>query len=220
LITQVRYRADVTGYTTRHTDEELTQYLYDSYQRLREFVTNCGSRRFLSKLLATSATTSASGDGVEYVIPVDHISSVQWYDGARWRELERLVYSDALEFEYQGTPRFWSSVGPASEGGTGTRVTLYPFLASSADDANPDVVRAIGVYPLSAEPFATLSLDQYGYDWIILDAASRVMMRNADSKGTYQLMLLEREKAEKQIRQSVMSENLAPAQRGIVRPGR
>ena len=56
MVARVRYQADVEGLTSRHPDSDIRQLINDSWQTLRELVTEHGSPLFLK---ATSGTMTA-----------------------------------------------------------------------------------------------------------------------------------------------------------------
>ena len=251
LTTDIADRVDLTAFRNRHPPETIRRRLIESYQRLREWVTDAGSSMFIggpyllfqgnpqilgygcSLPLRTIHDTANPGDitGTQSLTHIRRVET-QYLDG--WREVPRqTIFSADTWIDFHGTRYplefFVTGQGYNVDGTLGNfqsadpiapvnstyvagqmRIVLMPYLG---DGSYP--VRIYGMPSLDiADDYNTkLTLDSTGFDWLIYDAALKLVLRDNDSQGLYQMVSNERSQAEATIRKTISRELSVPTRR-------
>lgn len=223
LTADVRLRTDTTGYSTRHTDAEIERYIQEAYQRMREWMTSAGSGRWVTDI-APSYYHVIDEHSICARCEGEHIQGMELKWNGSWIPLRRLNREEYLEALSSGgtVPEGYYLSGlvdsPSALGSAQYYdIHIAPWEGETDDStlisAGIFRVRAIPQSPSTAGPFF---LDAPGFDWIILEAASRIMTRNADSQNQYAIILQEREAARQIILAGIRTENIQVKRRARV----
>ena len=252
LATDIADRVDLTSLSKRHPPNTIRRRLIESYQRLREWVTDAGSNMFvggpylLSQQFPSildygcsfplqSIHTNGSGqiDATSFQPPL-HVRRVEAKYLNGWREVARQsIFSADSWLGYSGTryPREFFVTGqglnldgtnanfvssdpavqaPATFTDGQLRIVLMPYLG---DGSVPIRVYGMPSVNIVDDYQTVLTLDSTGFDWLIYDAALKLVVRDNDSQGLYQMVQNERATAEATMRKSIARELSVPVRR-------
>jgi len=232
LTADVQDRADISGFLGRHPPDTIRRYLIDSYQRLREWMTTAGSKRFTGGPYTLGTNGEDLGYGLLLPLasqvagvytPLERPNRVEVYADSRWQELEPISLEDLHQWglSVDTSPRFWVFVGSGIEPTNNETVNGGAFaliIAPKFDTrAYPIRVYASWVLSITNDDATTLTLDGPGFEWLIWDVVIKITAKNNDSQNTYQIAQIERAKQEEMIRGSIRTEQRTVVQRSRVR---
>lgn len=244
LVIDVRDRVDIGGFRLRHPDNAIRRKLIESYHAMREWITDAGSIQFVSGPYEIDQTQSvASAEyGCELALVVrtsltsafslSHLYRLEAYYQNRWHPIdrvgidERLKWSGGhnstsypLEYYVQGKGSYMNSALVPSDniGDTSGALRIVVMPMNGYDTSSPKL-RALGVpaIDITDSDSTELTLDTAGFEWLILDAMTKCIIRDNDSASQYQMTINERAAAEARIRKSIQSETKSSVQRGDV----
>ena len=223
LVEDVRLRTDTTGYGTRHSDDEIGRYIQEAYQRMREWMTTAGSGRWLTDV-APSYYHVVDDNSICARVEGEHINGIEYKFDGNWYTLRRLNREEYLDALSSGgvMPVGYYMSGLINDPSSQDMDPYYEVnIAPWEGETDSATLIASGIFRARAVPPAlsslnTFYLDSPGFDWIILEAASRIMMRNADSQGQYAAIVQERELAKQIIGASIRNENIQVRRRARV----
>jgi len=251
LTTDIADRVDLTAFRNRHPPETIRRRLIESYQRLREWVTDAGSSMFLGGPYVLDQSnpvlldygcsfplksTHRVGTTNTYATQIfTHLRRIEanylqgWYDVPRqtifsadtWVNYQNTRYP--LEFFLtgqgfnvpDGALSNWNSADPISQTTTPDqdgelRIVLMPYLG---DGAYPIRIYGMPALDIVDDYNTRITLDTTGFDWLIYDAALKLVVRDNDSQGLYQMVSNERSQAEATIRKAITRELSIPTRR-------
>lgn len=215
----MRQRADVEGFTTRHPDSQLTRYINESCQALREIVSEAGWPYYLT------ADTSTMTTGQGYVTSPTDFVRIYGFDvvnNGHAYEVLPMSFRDRTAFsggspattsnEQKGMPLYYNIHAPWTSGSTeGMGIHLFP---------TPDQDYAYSLRYLPT--FTDLSADGDNFngivgweEWVVLDAAIKVVTKDKNINGNYELLARERDRVEKRIRDTAPKQNRGGPQRRV-----
>jgi hypothetical protein len=223
LINDVRLKTDTTGYQLRHTDTEVARYIQESYQRLKEWMTSAGSGRWISNIAPSSYVVDDS-NAIVARVKCEHIHTLEYKYNDEWETLRRLnreEYIEAIGFNANKPVGFYVSGITSADGYSEAEPYYELHIAPWNGETNSAALIAANIYrvrgaPVSKASISTFYLDSPGFDWIILEAAARIMIRNADSQNQYAMIIQEREAAKQIIIDAIKSEIIQPKRRSYV----
>lgn len=246
LTTDVVDRVDVSGYAGRHPLETVRRRLIESYQRLREWMTDAGSNFWIGgPYLLVQTSPEVLDYGCSFPLKTSrlvgmsnqiqtlcHLRRVETFWKQGWQEVRRQsIFAPDTWVGYNGEryPQdfFLTGQGSNVDGAIGQsadplsqttspnqdgqlRIVLLPYLG---DGSCP--VRMYGMPSLDiVDDYNTrLTLDTPGFDWLIYDAAIKLVVRDNDSQQLYQMLQNERAQAADTIRKSIARETSIPTRR-------
>lgn len=196
LIDDVLIQADAVGLDDRHDDAELTRYINQSIQELRENVSAAGITHFLT----SSSGTLSVGNSTDYPFRILDLSAlspalvrlfgldVQLTD-QRWISLRSVDFSERTQFDdgLSGSggriPEAWANITtytfailPSPGSAYTYRAWYLPKLADLANDS---------------DTFDGVS----GWEqWVVWDVCAKVCIRDQFPE-MYQMIIAERERA-------------------------
>lgn len=239
LVSDVTDRCDVTGFTARHSTAVVRRKVLESYQALRDWMTSAGSRRWsvgpvqLSMTLAQHLEycvqvplMAGSGSPVPYERPSTLLTKI----GGEWTELKPITVGELFDYctpsDARTAPQAWAlqgnpaqAQGIAAEGTVGGQFTL--MISPDFDlTAYPIYMFAQSVIDVTDADGTTITLDGPGFEWLIWDAATKVIARDNDTAGTYAIAVAERQRAEDRILKGIADERQTVVQRRDVFHGR
>ena len=218
LRADVRQRADVEGFTGRHPDTQLTRYINESCQALREIVSEAGWPYYLT----AENQTMTTGQG--YVLSPDDFLRIYGFevvDNGVAHEVLPMSFRDRTRYgggspsttteDTRGRPLYYDIHAPwTGVSDEGMTIHLYPTPDS-------DYSYSLRYLPV----FTDLSADADNFngiagweEWVVLDAAIKVVTKDKDVNGNYKLLATERERVERRIRETAPKQNRGgPVQR-------
>jgi len=250
LVTDVSRRCDVDGYTARHSLASVRRLLIESYQRMRDWMTTAGSKRWIIGPITLDATgagvvsigyarklpmaVAAAGPGLSsHTYERPHIVEAQV--GGRWIELKPISLGEIRDYYSTGgslaEPQAWTYVAAAPEPTAAENASVVGAAFSLiiapdfAPTGYPVRVYVLGDTTITDGDGTELYLDGPGFEWIIWDTVIKIAARDNDSNGTAQIALNERAKQEQQIKEAIAQESRNVHQRrdvfhGLVRYNR
>ena len=211
LVARVRYQADVEGLTSRHPDSDIRQLINDSWQTLRELVTEHGSPLFLK---ATSGTMTAGAivpdaSGAPNLeagfgtinLPADclRVHGVDVEVNGQLLPLEPLPFNSRDDWQ-----DWW---------GNNRTDAPFGFVVYDIGQESTTTVAAgkIALLPAPDEPYSytiwylphwvDISTDSHVFNvyagweqWLIWDVVIKIAGRDNDSRNTYQIAMTERQR--------------------------
>lgn len=231
LASDVADRCDVDGQAARHPPATVRRRVIESYQRLRDWMTSAGSKRWVVgpvSLSGSDLTWVHPGgycarvplglfDPPNKVLPYERPHLVEAYIDSKWVELKPISVGEIHDYYQQqtrGRPAAWALTGNVNEvEATGDETSVLiggQFALVICPDFDP-VAYPIQFYGqpvinITDADATTLTLDGPGFDWIIWDTVVKIAARDNDSQNTYQVAQIERQKCEDFIRAAIRSE--------------
>ena len=240
LETEIRYRADIGSATARHSQSQVFALIRSSLQSLRALLTDAGSMRFVSRVALDDDYVrsdipgaiglqfcDAAGSGATALI-VESIRSIRIKWGGQWRELRRVSIEEMLDHASASSlsrdPEVWADAGCETVGRPdtsgfrpGTRAVYVAPWGGGYD--GPSIFGAgfiaLGVYGVGALTATTdeVSLEQYGYEWLVADVGIKIATRDNDSQERAQLLMAARQDAERRMLATIYRERSPVVQR-------
>lgn len=209
LLSDVRKRADIERMTDRHPDSDLTRYINESIQALREIVSRAGHEYYL-----TSTTGTVSSETI--ALPSDFVRMHALFITVSGYEYQLEPYEQREDPFYRDDPITpWNPGYPASFRVYGSSIHVLPVPTTS--------------YPyrlLYVPTWTDLSggTDEFdgvaGWeDWVVLDVCCRcILPRDEDPNGSYGMLSAERARVEQRILDTAPKrQRVAPGRRMDVR---
>jgi len=229
LVSDVTDRCDVSGYTARHPLATVRRRVIESYQRLRDWMTSAGSKRWIMGPIAIDST----GANIEHLgygckMPListglsthtyERVHLVEAQVAGRWQELRPITLGEIRDYystlNTYSQPQAWTLEAGRAEA---TLSTIAPFALIIAPDFDPTTypLRVFAVFDtdVTDADATALNLDAPGFEWIIWDAVIKICARDNDSTNTYQIAMQERAKQEQQIMRTIRQETRNVTQR-------
>jgi hypothetical protein len=251
LVADVQDRADLGGYTLRHPPDKILRKLVESYQSLREWMTDAGSMAWVGGPYAIKASagmipceygisvpliSEVSGGAFTFVI--SHLYRLEAFYQGRWHAVDRVGFDERVKWSGGGSstglPLEYCVLGRGAnlDGTIGelpeptatltadlrgmSHILVMPMQAYANPPAYPLRMFGMPSLTIAQSEDTQLTLETTGFEWLILDAMVKCIMRDNDSDGRYQMATTERANAEKRIRDSIRSEFKSSAQRSDV----
>lgn len=221
LVTDVTRRCDVDGYVARHSLASVRRLLIESYQRMRDWMTTAGSKRWI----VGPITLDATGAGIEHIdyackLPMSVASTSHTYErphiveaqvGGRWIELKPISLGEIRDYYSVGgaqhEPQAWTYVATAHEPTAAASAFSLVIAPDFAPAGYPVRVYVLGDVTVADSDATALYLDGPGFEWIIWDTVIKVASRDNDANGTAQIAFSERAKQEQQIKEAIAQES-------------
>lgn len=181
---------------------------------------------------------SESGTMPVITFTLSHLYRLEAFYQARWHAVDRISFDERLKWSgggsSSGLPLEYCVLGRGAnlDGTIGDppdpllyqsedimdslRVIVMPMQSYPASPSYP--IRAFGMRELVIAPTESteITLNTVGFEWLILDAITKCVVRDNDSTSMYQMVTAERAKAETDIRKSIRSETKSSVQRSDV----
>lgn len=215
LRADVRYRGDIEGLTDRHPDANVNRLINESWQALRELVTDIGSDLYLtvvSGTLSSGAVATVGGQAATYTHaeidwPSDCIApyhlTIKYQN--RVFSLDPMPLSALVDFQHgdsqTGFPEGFHPYNVGAE--SGTSVGTGKIMVMPAPEQDFEYV----LWYLPA--WTDLTNDTHVFngvagweEWVVWDCVVKIAARDNDMLNTYDIAEKERERAWARIAKS------------------
>lgn len=226
LESDLRFKYDVEGFTSRHPQANLFRLINDAYRDLRDRLTSDGSLLFVTMQEAPSLTTGktlgypgtllsgAMFDGFSIVLEV-HAKI-----GSSWIPLRHSHLADALtdtDDSTTGQPMAWCLAGlsreaSSTDGYQGQRILITPPINSVY------YFRIVGVLSwVDLDTVGDRLMTDMGLHEFVLASVGVALAQRDDDVALYQARILERETIYQDLKKRSKRRDPAPARRVDVR---
>lgn len=233
LISDVRLRGDLESHTTRHTDAMITQFIQESYERMREGMVDAGSSKYLTWTTLTPTSVSITTDplwedfgGSTFPLwnsstgAFTHIKQVKIIVNGKHQLINRATVEEVVNRtnNQNQTPDMWCIVGENGQ-------TVGQLLSVNVAYGNQMLylngkIDKVGVYGLpvtsSLSGSSNLILESTGTDYIIYDVLVKIASRDNELSAQGQLWLSERDRAWNKIVDAIKQESTKAYQRSSI----
>lgn len=226
--TEIRFRFDLEGFTSRHPQTNVFRLINDVYRDLRDRLTSEGSTLFISSTEATQSTTGRTSGYPGTLLTAATFPSfsivheVHCLIGSSWVPLAHRSLADALtetDNSSTGVPMAWCLAGVNAESGSSTGQQLQLLITPALD-----VARTFRVLGLKSWTYLTQTTDRIytdlGLDGYIMAAVGVILVARDDDVELYQARVAERELAYQEIKKRSKRRDPAPMRRVDVRSRR
>lgn len=240
LISDVRIRTSTGGAVARHPDSVVLRFLVESLQSLRALLTDAGSTRWVTRVTVANYYFSQDIPGAIGIQLVDSpgsgalartvesVTSIHYPSQGQHVELRRVSLPELVALSTSGArasrPAVWADAGtsevsqPNPSGfEPGARlIYLAPWAGGYGTSPFGGSLIVLGTYGMEDVTAVTdVSLEQYGFEWLIADASLKIATRDNDSMETAQLLMAAKQEAEKRMLSTIARERTPQTQRRV-----
>jgi hypothetical protein len=223
----IRFKYDIEGFTSRHPQTNLFRLINDAYRDLRDRLTSDGSLLFVSSTEATQTVTGRTTGYPGTILTAatfgsfEIVHEVHCKVGSSWIPLRHSHLMDALtdtDDSTVGVPQAWALVGLDGETGgvtvtgQGQRILITPPLDAARSFRILGLKAWVDLDTVADRLFSDMGLLEY-----VVAHVGVVLAQRDDDVALYQARLLERDTVYKDLSKRAKRRDPAPARRVDVR---
>lgn len=213
IISQIRYRGNLAGYTSRHGTDVLRELWNESWQELREEVSFHEDGTFLTQTAPAALPTSAAITGEVYAevdFPADAVAiyGVRVKDARRWRPLKPIPVSAIHDYQRDG---LFSGFGFDDGHVRGYALRTIPVGSGTSELAGKIMLAPVprsgeySVWYLQAwEPLTDGTHKVSGHaaflEWSVWDTVVKTRAKDGKRDKTFLIAVEERDRAMERIK--------------------